>query len=291
MSIKSMTAFVRQACDDTELALAWEVRSVNHRFLDVHLRLPDAWRDLEPDIRALMNQYVQRGKVDCQLIESSKASQSASALNLEALNRLLKLSKTIQQKVHEHGLGITPLATLDILQWPGVLQATETHNETLRPQILAELETALQQLQTQRQQEGDKIAKFLRQRSDSLRSEIQQIREIYPEILASQQQKFKQHFIDIEQDCSERLEQELLLWVQKLDIAEELSRLEMHLDAIEKALNEEKPVGRRLDFLMQELNREANTLGSKSQHQRTSQAAIDMKVWIEQMREQVQNVL
>ncbi len=291
MPIKSMTAFARQACDDAGLELHWEVRSVNHRFLDMHVRLPEPWRQLETEVRALLSQYVQRGKVDCQLIEQKQTTNlNPQNLNSEALHQLLSLSKRIQQQVHTEGLGITPLSTLDILQYPGVLSASNSEQD-LAPKLLAHLEQALQQLQQQRQQEGDKIAEFLRQRSEELATEVKQVRDCYPEVLAYQQDKFKQHFSAVEQANNERLEQELLLWVQKMDVAEELSRLDMHLSALETALSEDKAVGRRLDFLMQELNREANTLGSKSQHQRTSQAAIDMKVLIEQMREQVQNVL
>jgi len=264
---------------------------VNHRFLDINLRLPDAWRNLEPAIRDLLNRYVQRGKVDCQLLEADPSQQYEQTLNINALDQFLSLSKQIQQHVHQQGLGIAPLSTLDILQWPGLLETHSEQNPAVGTKALQQLESVLEQLQQQRAQEGEKIAAFIRQRADAMRQEIQQIQQVYPEILARQQQKFKQHFNALEQQQNERLEQELLLWVQKMDIAEELSRLEMHLSALDQALDDDKPVGRRLDFLMQELNREANTLGSKSQHQRTSQAAIDMKVLIEQMREQIQNIL
>jgi len=293
MSIKSMTGFARQRCEWAAERgdVYWELRSVNHRFLDINLRLPEAWHGLDNQVRRLIATYVQRGKIDCNLHDRQQMSQSHQQLNTEALTHCLQHIKTIEHLAKQQQLTLAPVSATDLLQVEGVLQAEDIDSAETSPILLAALEKGLKQLSRQRLQEGDQLKQFIQQRCHIITSHVQQIQQDLPLIIDTQRQRLEARLTTLAtQPDEDRLAQEVVIWIQKLDITEELDRINAHLAATELALQEDNPVGRRLDFLMQELNREANTLASKSQHQSTSQAGIDIKVLIEQMREQVQNI-
>lgn len=286
--VLSMTAFARKQGNCGRGVLVWEIRSVNHRYLEPGIRLPDVLRSLEPAIRDSLRKHIARGKVDCQLrLETSDALSSALQINEEVVVRLNEASGQILSLTG----GGPALTVMEILKWPGVLSESEAVPEDLEEKALSLFNEALSDLIETRRREGHELHGFISKRIDAVREIVKTVRVRMPEILARQQQVLRDRLAELKIELDPaRLEQEIVIYAQKCDIDEELDRLETHLNEVERVLRLAEPSGRRLDFLMQELNREANTLSSKSIVAETTLNAVDLKVLIEQMREQIQNI-
>ena len=287
--IRSMTGF---ASVDRQYAfgrLAWELRSVNHRYLEVGLRLPEEFRVLEPDIRRTLGQHLSRGKVDVALrfTAAPGGQQSGLVLNRPLLERLLTLHEEMRD-----ASGLEEEADLaGLMRWPGVIEEQAPDPEPLHAAALELLGDAAASLQAARTREGEQMAAAIRERLDTIESRVEQVRGWLPGIREGLRQKLLTRVADLQQPLEPgRLEQEVAFLAQKIDVDEELDRLAAHVQETRLALRRDDPVGRRLDFLMQEFNRESNTLSSKSVDTRTTQTAVELKVAIEQMREQVQNI-
>lgn len=286
--VRSMTAFSRQQTGGEFGNLVLELRSVNQRFLDINFRLPEELRSLEPRLRSAISTCLSRGKVECNLrYQPPPAGQDEISLDMDLVKRISDASREIDHILYDQA----SINSLDILRWPGVIQARSLDQDSLFKAISDLLDTALADLIASREREGEKLAAMIEQRSSTMESLVVQAREKMPEIINAWREKLQARLqqASIEVDA-ERLEQEIVLLANKTDVDEELDRLSMHLEEVQRVLGEDQPIGRRLDFLMQELNREANTLGSKSVHVDSTRASVDMKVLIEQMREQVRNI-
>jgi uncharacterized protein (TIGR00255 family) len=286
--VSSMTAFARQDGAGDWGRGAWEVRSVNHRYLEIYLRLPDELRALETAVRERVGRSINRGKVDCSLRFSPAArSGSEFTLDMALAERLIRAARAIEDQLQE----ATPLSAADILRWPGVVETTAIDWERVAGPLLALLDATLSTLVESRRREGEKLGQLIAARCAEARDRIRALKACLPDIMVEIRQRLLNRVAEagIELD-SGRIEQEVVVLAAKLDVAEELDRLEAHLDEVLRVLDLDAPTGRRLDFLMQELNREANTLGAKSAHLASSAAALELKVLIEQMREQVQNI-
>lgn len=286
--IRSMTAFANEKSEIDGWLISWEIRSVNHRFLDLSLRLPEGFRFLEPEIRASTAKILTRGKVEYTLLCKKNEMESTNlCINHRAIKQLLSSVDEIE------GILTNPKAysALEVLAWPGIVGESEPDGKQLSTHILKLLEVALQNLVSAREREGQQLAHLIKERCTLLKSQVLSARERVPVVLQSIREKILSRLAEISSSPDpDRLEQEMVYFAQKLDVDEELDRLDSHIDEIRKALKRQAPIGRRLDFLMQELNREANTLGSKSADTITTQISVEMKVLIEQMREQVQNI-
>ena len=287
--IRSMTGFARAERQFEFGRLSWEMRSVNHRYLDFGLRLPEEFRPLEADIRKCLGQYLSRGKIEATLrfVETAGASGSKLELNLPLARELLGL--------HKEMAGLAPAALpvniSQLLNWPGLVEEKRPDPAPLQAAAMELLVEAAQDLQTGRGREGAQMASAIRQRLAGVAVLTANIRSWLPEIRTALKNRMLDRVTDLKQPLEPgRVEQEVVLLSQKIDVDEELDRLDAHVEEVYRVLDLTEPVGRRLDFLMQEFNRESNTLSSKSIDQRTTQAAVDLKVLIEQMREQVQNV-
>ena len=284
----SMTAFARKQTNCGRGVLVWEIRSVNHRYLEPGFRFPDALRGLEPVIRDALRKHISRGKVDCQLrLECDDKAHNALQIDEDAVVRLNDASGQILFLTG----GGPALTVMEILKWPGVLRESAAVPEDLEVRAVALFNETLDDLIHARQREGQELLGFISKRIDAVREIVNTVRVRMPEILARQQQVLRDRLADLKIELDPtRLEQEIVVYAQKCDIDEELDRLEAHLNEVERVLRLDEPSGRRLDFLMQELNREANTLSSKSIVAETTLNAVDLKVLIEQMREQIQNI-
>lgn len=288
--IKSMTAFAREESKQEFGVLAWEIRSVNHRHLEPFIRLPEPFRSLEAEVRSELKNYLHRGKVECVLsfiVASDQIQQSL--VNVDTLRQLKYLCVEVSQEIPS----VREMSPLEILKWPGVLEAAELDMELVSESALELLKLALSDLVASREREGLKLKEAMEQRLDAMENIVADVRLRIPEVLEAVRQRLRDRFEELQlQLDNDRLEQEMVLITQKSDVEEELTRLDTHIHEVRRILqaNEAKPVGRRLDFLMQELNREANTLCSKSMDSESTKAGIDLKVYIEQMREQVQNI-
>ena len=286
--IASMTAFGRTECNSDVGHIIWEVRTVNHRYLEVSLRLPEELRMLESRFRECISARISRGKVDCTLrYEPPYSEYNALPVNIELVRALLDAAASITA-ITPH---TAPLNALDILRWPGVISRTTTDPEVIGIALLQQLTRALDLLEESRRREGLKLQAILLDRCDAALQIVQNIKGRIPEIISGLREKLltKAQELKVELDPG-RLEQEILILAQKYDVSEEMDRLETHISEVRRVLQQKEPVGRRLDFLMQELNREANTLGSKAAHYDCTTASVDLKVLIEQMREQIQNI-
>jgi len=287
-----MTAFARVQESNDAGSITCELRSVNHRYLEPGFKLPDEFRQLEPEIRKLLGRHLTRGKIDLSLrYKIDQQQQSKIGLNKDILRSLREVEQQVLNIVHEG----SKLSVSDILGWPGVISEGERDFTGLHQLAMSCLDTALQQLQQSREAEGSALEEMIRSRCAKASDIVAEVRRHRPEMMTALREKWESTLDEILQQWREaanenRLEQELVMLAQKLDVEEELDRLDTHITEVLNVLDRDEAVGRRLDFLMQELNREANTLGSKSQDAVTTQQAVDLKVLIEQMREQVQNI-
>ncbi|MDG1579564.1 YicC/YloC family endoribonuclease [Pseudomonas sp. GOM6] len=285
--VHSMTAFARVEGAGANGTLSWELRSVNHRYLEPHLRLPEAFRDLEGAVREALRQGLSRGKVECTLRFNEENGDKSLQVDSARASQLISAAEQVAALIKHPA----PLNPLEVLAWPGVLVADATDPQALNNSALKLFEQALSELKNGRGREGAELAKLLGERLDSIQEEVAALRVLVPEMLANQRQKILDRCAEMQAELDpHRLEQELVMLAQKSDVAEELDRLNTHVSEVRRVLKTGGAAGRRLDFLMQELNREANTLGSKAFDPRSTQAAVNLKVLIEQMREQVQNI-
>ncbi|MEJ2621641.1 MAG: YicC family protein [Candidatus Thiodiazotropha sp.] len=286
--ISSMTAFAREEYRGELGNLSWEIRSVNHRYLEAFLRLPEELRALEPSIRERLNSRLGRGKLDVSLKYNSATGGDASmCVNQRLVKQLIDAERQLADL-----LALDPsMRSGDLLRWPGVLEEEERDYTPVKAQAMQLLETALDSLIDNRLREGQRLGVIIRQRCDALEAEVGRVRGLMPDVLESVRSRIKDRLNEVLDELDEtRVEQEMVLLAQRLDVDEELDRLETHIEEVRRVLGSDEPIGRRLDFLMQELNREANTLTSKSNNVEVTRSAVEMKVLIEQMREQVQNL-
>lgn len=287
--IRSMTAFARGDRAGKNGALTWEVRSVNHRYLESTLRLPDGFRSQENDLKEVIRGQLSRGKVDATLRFEVEGAEEASTLNVDTA--LVKVLLDAQQQVKDISAGAATLSVAEILNWPGVVKPERLDFEGLFKDATELLEETLKDLVEARGREGVRLVGFIEQRCDQIDKIVIAVTARREIVVEGARERLMQRIegLDLEFD-PQRLEQELAIQAQRLDVSEELDRLVAHILELRQILGSGKAVGRRLDFLMQELNREANTLGSKSNDAETTRHSMDLKVLIEQMREQIQNI-
>jgi len=283
-----MTAFSRQEASSEVGDLVLEIRTVNHRYLDISFRLPEELRNLEPVLREQIAARLGRGKLECNLrYIPPELADSDLPVDDERVKRIAHACRHIDSYLYSPA----PISSLDVLRMPGVVQSNSVDLEQLKAAVTQLLGQGLDDLIAAREREGQKLAQVIRERCDSMDAIVATVKQQLPEILQQWREKLLERIneakVELDQD---RLEQEMVYLAQKTDVAEEIDRLSLHIEEVKRVLDTDKPVGRRLDFLMQELNREANTLGSKSIHVDTSRASVDLKVFIEQMREQIQNI-
>jgi uncharacterized protein (TIGR00255 family) len=287
MPIRSMTAF---ASGERNLeaggALGCELRAVNHRFLEVGMRLPEELRAAEPALRERIASRLSRGKLDLAMRLRTATGGDALQLDDAVVERLGDLARRMDGRFPGMRVDFAQL-----LQLPGVLQSHAIDPEALQAAALSLLDRVLDDFVAAREREGAKLAAAISERADAIAGIAAEVRALVPRIRAGQRQKLETRLAELGSALDPgRLEQELVIWLQKLDVDEELDRLDSHLDELRRVLGQREPVGRRLDFLLQEFNREANTLGSKSVDVRTANAAVELKVLIDQIREQIQNI-
>ena len=284
----SMTAFSRQQKEQEWGSLTWEIRSVNHRYLETSVRLPESLRALENGVREAVRKRLTRGKVECALRFQSEAKISSDLhLNTTLIKQLVQANVEIEQITGTS----SNLSNMEVLRWPGVIEEQDFDKTSIEKQALSLFGAALDDLVATRQREGSELQGFIKKRIDSVREIVVNVRNKMPEILTKQKQNILDRLAELQAELEPtRLEQEVSLLAQKADVEEELDRLDSHLNEVERVLSANGQKGRRLDFLMQELNREANTLSSKSIVVETTLCAVELKVLIEQMREQIQNV-
>jgi uncharacterized protein (TIGR00255 family) len=283
-----MTAFARESVNTDQGTLTVELRSVNHRYLDCSFKLPDQLRPLEPGLREQASGGLARGKLDCLIRVQSHPGRSGDwQLDEQQLERLLKAAGEVEQRLDNS----RPLSALEVLQFPGICSSEDQSEEVLQKAAARLFGQALEDLKAARLREGDKLAKLVLDRLQQVDSEVASTRAVLPQLMQQQRDKVIARIEELGMDVDQgRLEQELVYMAQKADVDEELARLEAHVGEVRRTLEKGGPCGRRLDFLMQELNREANTLSSKSTSSGTTQSAVQLKVLIEQMREQIQNI-
>lgn len=285
--IKSMTAYANNEAEIGALTINCELRSVNHRYCDITLKLPERLRFIEADLRTAITEKISRGKIECSLTYKQAKGRGALALNLEAVSALLAATEQIEQLMPT----AVSFSALEVLAFPGIQQEPEINKEELSATIMQLLARTLTDFIAVREREGAQLKALVEERCAKMQEFVKAAAQRMPEVLASMRNRLKDRIVElVAQPDFDRLEQELVFLAQKLDIAEEMDRLETHINEVRRVLNQPEPAGRRLDFLMQELNREANTLGSKSADKETTRIAIELKVLIEQMREQIQNI-
>ena len=286
--LKSMTAFSRKESVSERGTLVWEMRSVNHRYLDVSIRMTDELRLIEPQVREKISARVSRGKVEVSLrYKPSQQVSSEIAVNESLASQVAHAARSLQELIGD----AQPAPVMEVLKWPGVVSQAEADFGPLQQLAMQLFDTTLDDYIETRQREGDKTAQMLTERCDAIDDIIEKVKVLRPQAVERQRTKLMSRIedLDIEHDTG-RLEQELVYISQRLDVSEELDRLTAHLSELRDILKRNEPVGRRLDFLVQEFNREANTLSSKSADADTTALSVDLKVFIEQMREQVQNI-
>ncbi len=289
MPIRSMTAFASAEAPTEIGTLACELRAVNHRFLELGVRLPDELRVLEPQLREHVSSKVSRGKLELSFRLRTNEGGDALAIDDGVVARLSELAGEIAARFPNTHTDVT-----DVLAWPGVVRRRAVDAETLHAQALQLMAKVLDEFVAAREREGAKLAGVIRDRADAIAAQVAEVRTLLPTLRSAQRDKLHARMAEFAPPAVPlepgRIEQELVLALQKIDVDEELDRLDAHLQELRRALGQREPMGRRLDFLMQEFNREANTLGSKSVDLRSTNAAIELKVLIDQVREQVQNI-
>jgi uncharacterized protein (TIGR00255 family) len=282
-----MTGFARLESSGAFGLLICEIRSVNHRFLDASLRLPDNCRAIESELRQTLSRDLRRGKVDCTIQHRPQTGTAVFDVDDQALQALLDQARRLAATLPSQAR----VNVLDLLRWPGVLREEQPDNESLHAAARTLFEQTVRQLGDARRREGARLTELLLQRCATLAGMVDTVRARLPEVQARVRARLEERLRELGGELNrERIEQELVLLLQRLDVAEELDRLNGHIDEARRTLAADEPAGRRLDFLLQEFNREANTLSSKSQDLETTRVAVEMKVVIEQMREQVQNI-
>jgi uncharacterized protein (TIGR00255 family) len=286
--LKSMTAFARVEENHPMGNFSWEIRSVNHRYLEVSFRLIEEMRAAEFDLRKMIQGKLSRGKVDCTFrLRPTADTDIDLSINEKLVDSLLHHTQSMRARVPE----LSAVNPMDVLSWPGVTEQIQIDQAELIRLGKASFDQAIEYLIDSRKEEGKRMRDLIAQRGEQLKELVKTVRARRPDVLSAIRSKVMLRIEELGVDAdANRLEQELVIITQKLDVDEELDRLESHLQELQAVISKDQPVGRRLDFLMQELNREANTLSSKSADIVTTQAAVDMKVNIEQMREQVQNI-
>lgn len=285
--IRSMTAYARREIKGDWGSAAWELRSVNQRYLETYIRLPEQFRSLEPVIRERIRARLTRGKVECNLrFDLDPGAQSTLQLNEKLAKQLVEAAQWVKMQSDEGEIN-----PLEVLRWPGVMLAEEQDLDAISTELLLALDTALDDFISARESEGAALKTLIEQRLDGVSGEVLKVRAQMPNILQWQRERLVSKLEDAQVQLENtRLEQELVLMAQRIDVAEELDRLEAHVKETHKIMKKEEAVGRRLDFMMQEFNRESNTLASKSINADVTTSAIELKVLIEQMREQIQNI-
>ena len=286
--IHSMTAYGRVENSEGQNSISCEIRSVNHRYSEISIRLPEELRPLEQKIRDHISGKIKRGKIECNIrIEKHNAYNEALSINQDLLKNIIEAAKRINSDLSTSA----PLDSLDLLRWPGVLEKSTLDVKEIDKLLFSLVNEAIDIVIDTRQREGEKIKKMLTDRCTKIKEIINNVQKQIPDILKNYRKKLTQRVQEISDEIdNDRLEQELLFLSQKADIEEEIDRLGAHVDEVVRVIGRKEPIGRRLDFLMQEMNRESNTLGSKSNHIYTSNASVELKVLIEQMREQIQNI-
>jgi uncharacterized protein (TIGR00255 family) len=286
--IKSMTAFARVQKSEKFGTLTWELRSVNSRYLDINCRLPEDFRAQEGRVRECINTRLQRGKIECGLrFMPELAIETGIEVNAALVKSLVDACQQINTRLHQP----SEINPVDILTWPGVVAEPEQDFKAIYAVSEKLLQQALDELVANRLREGERMRELIQNRCASMQQIVADVRQQLPQIQLRYREKLTARLEELNTGVDQdRLEQELVFLAQKMDVDEELDRLEAHLSELCDVLDREEAVGRRLDFLMQELNREANTLGSKSADISTTQASVELKVLIEQMREQIQNI-
>ncbi len=286
--IRSMTGYARLERTTEYGTLSWELRSVNHRYLDLGFRLPDEFRSMEPAFRTQVSAVLKRGKIECGLrLTALPGTASPLAINMQVLDQLLAHTSEIAEKL--------PAAAapnpLEVLRWPGLLGEPEKDPEPAQKAATALLGETLAQLSQNRASEGERIREMLITRCETMDEIVCFVRGKMPDVMTNLRQRLRDRIAQLSEEVdNERIEIELAMLAQKFDVDEEMDRLSSHLTEVRSTIDRNDPIGRRLDFLMQELNREANTLSSKSQDTEVTRAAVELKVLIEQMREQIQNI-
>lgn len=285
--IYSMTAFARYEIKQDWGNAVWEIRSVNQRYLETFFRLPEPFRGLENTLREKLRQRLTRGKVECSLrFEGKQTSHSTLSLNQDLALQVIQSLQWIKQQTGE---GV--ISPSDVLRYPGVVETPEQDLDQISQELLGGFELALEEFIAMRGREGEKLNELIQQRLTAVALESEKVRSKMPEILQWQRERLQQRFDELQlQADPQRLEQEMVLLAQRVDVAEELDRLQLHIKETQRILQKGGAVGRKLDFMMQELNRESNTLASKSINAEITNSAVELKVLIEQMREQVQNL-
>ncbi|GGB03627.1 YicC/YloC family endoribonuclease [Agarivorans gilvus] len=284
--IHSMTGYARHQIKADWGSATWEIRSVNQRYLETYWRMPEQFRALEPVLREKIRKALQRGKVECSLrFEADQAKRGELQLNQSLAEQLIKNAEWVQQQA---GGQINPV---DILRWPGVMETPEQDADALSKELLAAWQEALNAFIDSRASEGANTATMITSRLDKITEQVAFVREQMPAVMEWQRERLTSRLADVIEELDpQRIEQEMIMVAQKIDVAEELDRLDSHVSETRKILKKGGACGRRLDFMMQEFNREANTLASKSINAEITQAAVELKVLIEQMREQIQNI-
>lgn len=285
--IHSMTAYARIEHKADWGTASWELRSVNQRYLETYFRLPEQLRFLEPALRELLRKRLNRGKVEVGLrYDLASTQQSELSINQDLACQLLKAAQWVKDEAREGHLNI-----VDVLRWPGVVAGAEQDMEAVGNEMLAVFNNALDQFIEARSREGAAITEMLTTRLDAVEAQIAIVREHMPKVIEWQREKLTNRLAEVQGELDPaRVEQEMVLQAQKLDVAEEMDRLETHVKEARRIIKKGGAEGRRLDFMMQEFNRESNTLASKSISTEITAAAVELKVLIEQMREQIQNI-
>ncbi|WP_435928386.1 YicC/YloC family endoribonuclease [Dryocola sp. BD613] len=285
--IRSMTAYARREVKGEWGSASWELRSVNQRYLETYIRMPEQFRSLEPVARERIRNRLTRGKIECNLrFEPDARAQSSLLLNEKLAKQLVEAANWVKMQSDEGEIN-----PVDILRWPGVMTAQEQDLDAIAAEILAALDGALDDFIIARETEGQALKALIEQRLEGVSAEVVKVRAQMPEVVKWQRERLVSKLEEAQVQLENtRLEQELVLMVQRIDVAEELDRLEAHVKETYNILKKKEAVGRRLDFMMQEFNRESNTLASKSINSDVTNSAIELKVLIEQMREQIQNI-
>jgi len=282
-----MTAFARQESQHSWGSLIWELRSVNQRFLDPHIRIPDSLMEIEPAMRDILRKQLSRGKVDCTLRLEITNTQRGIQIDSERVAKLINAAEQINTLI-QHS---QPIDSLEILRWPGVMCDEKVDRDEIKASAVSLFSACINDLNRAREREGTELANLISLRLIAVKEVVTNVRAKMPEILSAQRELLMNRVAALSLEIDNvRIEQEIALLAQKADVAEELDRLDTHVTEVARILKQKGAIGRRLDFLMQELNREANTLSSKAIVVDTTNSAVELKVLIEQMREQIQNI-